>query len=145
MAPAKKGKKATAATGDPELSLRDFPAVVDKSQRTLERFMSMCDRDPSAKAEAKGLTTAPSSMCSEPLDFATSELDEHVAETVNSDATMAAVATNSGPWAAETRRNTQADAASIASAAPMTKRRTSSAAARRAWRPTTPRANRRAT
>ena len=101
MAPAKKGKKATTATGDPELCLRDFPAVVDKSQRTLDRFMSMCDRDPSAKAEAKGLTTAPSSMCSEPLDFATSELDEHVAETVNSDATMAEVVTNNGPWAAE--------------------------------------------
>ena len=47
--------------------------------------------------EAKGLTTAPSSMCSEPLDFATSELAEHVAETVNSDATMAEVVTNSGP------------------------------------------------
>ena len=119
MAPAKKGKKATAATGDPELCLRDFPAVVDKSQRTLDRFMSMCDRDPSAKAEAKGLTTAPSSMCSEPLDFATSELDEHVAETVNSDATMAEVVTNSGPWAAEScgEAGVTAD-----DAAPMTKK-----------------------
>ena len=122
MAPSKKGKKATAATDVSELCLRDFPAVADKRQRTLDMFMSICDRDPSANAEANGLTAAPSSICSEPLDVGTSELDEHVAETVNGDATMAEVVTSSGPWAAETRRNTQADAASTASAAPMTKK-----------------------
>ena len=49
MAPSTKGKKATAATDVSEVCLRDFLAVVDKSQRTLDMFMSICDRDPSAK------------------------------------------------------------------------------------------------